>query len=363
ALCDNRMLATPPVTERRAKPSILDESLRGPVVQNRTDIYQALRPRLFGLAYRLLGSRADTEDLLQDAWFRWIAADAETIRDTEAWLVTVVTRLGIDQLRRRQARREDYLGPWLPEPLLGVTGHEAERLMEMGADISMAFLVALERLGAEERAALLLRDVLEQPYEQIAETLGKSPAACRQIISRARRRVREDRPRFCVDHAAHRRLVERFAAALLDPDGMAFAELLAEDVSWTADGGGQATAASKVLHGVRASVRLAVGIARRADGRAHSCGDDPGQRRPAHPPHLLGGQPAQAASAKLGCRALSRAGILPHVAATLMVERPHAGTSACGHFAPGSANAFLRATRLTPRSGAMCWTACRYLTV
>src|SRR5690606_11967480 len=117
---------------------------------------------------------------------------------------------------------------------------------------------------------LLLRDVLEQPYEQIAETLGKSPAACRQIISRARRRVREDRPRFCVDHAAHRRLVERFAAALLDPDGMAFAELLAEDVSWTADGGGQATAASKVLHGVRASVRLAVGIARRADGRWHT---------------------------------------------------------------------------------------------
>ncbi|MBE7927303.1 RNA polymerase sigma factor SigJ [Pseudomonas saudiphocaensis] len=239
-------------------------------MQNRTDIYQALRPKLFGLAYRLLGSRADTEDLLQDAWFKWIAADAATIRDTEAWLVTVVTRLGIDQLRRRQARREDYLGPWLPEPLLGVTGNEAERLMEMGADISMAFLVALERLGAEERAALLLRDVLEQPYEQIAETLGKSPAACRQIISRARRRVREDRPRFSIDHAAHRRLVERFAAALLDPDGMAFAELLAEDVSWTADGGGQATAASKVLHGVRASVRLAVGIARRADGQWHT---------------------------------------------------------------------------------------------
>ncbi|WP_312234213.1 RNA polymerase sigma factor SigJ [Stutzerimonas nitrititolerans] len=239
-------------------------------MQARTDFYQTLQPKLFGLAYRLLGSRADAEDLLQDAWFKWIAADTDTIRDGEAWLVTVVTRLGIDQLRRRRARREEYLGPWLPEPLLGSTDNEAERLMDVGADISMAFLVALERLGAQERAALLLRDVLDHSYEQIAETLGKSPAACRQIISRARRRVRDERPRFTVDHAAHRRLVERFAATLLDPDGMAFAELLAEDVSWMADGGGQASAASKVLHGVRASVRLAVGIARRAAGQWHT---------------------------------------------------------------------------------------------
>lgn len=239
-------------------------------MQDRTDFYQSLQPKLFGLAYRLLGSRADAEDLLQDAWFKWIAADATAIRDAEAWLVTVVTRLGIDQLRQRRARREDYLGPWLPEPLLGFTDHDGERLMELGADISMAFLVALERLGAEERAALLLRDVLEHSYEQIADTLGKSAVACRQIISRARRRVRDERPRFSVDHAAHRRLVERFAATLLDPDGMAFAELLAEDVSWVADGGGQASAASKALHGVRASVRLATGIARRADGQWHT---------------------------------------------------------------------------------------------
>lgn len=239
-------------------------------MQNHAHYYQGLRPRLFGLAYRLLGSRADAEDVLQDAWFKWSAADPAAIGDAEAWLVTVVTRLGIDQLRQRRARREEYLGPWLPEPLLGSIDHEGERLIELGADISMAFLVALERLGAEERAALLLRDVLEHSYEQIAETLGKTPAACRQIISRARRRVRDERPRFTVDQAAHRRLVERFAATLLDPDGTAFAELLAEEVSWIADGGGQATAASKVLHGVRASVRLAVGIARRADGQWHT---------------------------------------------------------------------------------------------
>nr|MBF0684881.1 RNA polymerase sigma factor SigJ [Pseudomonas sp.] len=236
-------------------------------MQDRTDFYQRLRPRLFGLAYRLLGSRADAEDLLQDAWFKWRAADTTTLRDGEAWLVTVVTRMGIDQLRQRRARREEYFGPWLPEPLLGYADHDGERLVELGADISMAFMVALERLGAEERAALLLRDVLERSYEEIAETLGKSTVACRQIISRARRRVLDAEPRFSVDAQAHRRLVERFAATLLDPDNQAFAELLAEDISWMADGGGQAVAASRVLHGVRASVRLATGIARRAAGQ------------------------------------------------------------------------------------------------
>lgn len=239
-------------------------------MQDRTDFYQRLRPRLFGLAYRLLGSRADAEDLLQDAWFKWRAADATTLRDSEAWLVTVVTRMGIDQLRQRRARREEYFGPWLPEPLLGYADHDGERLVELGADISMAFMVALERLGAEERAALLLRDVLERSYEEIAETLGKTSVACRQIISRARRRVRDAEPRFSVDAQAHRRLVERFAATLLDPDNQAFAELLAEDISWVADGGGQAVAASRVLHGVRASVRLATGIARRAAGQWHT---------------------------------------------------------------------------------------------
>ncbi|MCQ4274252.1 RNA polymerase sigma factor SigJ [Stutzerimonas degradans] len=236
-------------------------------MRDKTDFFQTLRPKLFGLAYRLLGSRADAEDLLQDAWLKWSGADAATIRDAEAWLVTVVTRLGIDQLRQRRARREEYLGPWLPEPLLGLGDHEGERLADLGADISMAFMVLLERLGAEERAALLLREVLEHSYEQIAATLGKNAAACRQIISRARRRVREERPRFAVDGEAHRRLVERFAATLLEADSTAFAELLAEDVSWMADGGGLVSAASKTLHGVRASTRLARGIARRAAGQ------------------------------------------------------------------------------------------------
>lgn len=236
-------------------------------MNDKTDLYQALRPKLFGLAYRLLGSRVDAEDLLQDAWFKWSEADCSTIRDAEAWLVTVVTRLGIDQLRKRRARQEDYYGPWLPEPLLGFTDNRAEQVIDLRADLSMAFMVALERLAAEERAALLLREVFDCSYDEIAEALGKQAAASRQIVSRARKRLRETQPRFAVDPQAHRQLVDRFAEALLAPAGDAFVNLLADEVNWVADGGGQAAAASKVVHGVRAAHRLAMGIARRAAGQ------------------------------------------------------------------------------------------------
>jgi RNA polymerase sigma-70 factor, ECF subfamily len=236
-------------------------------VNDKIELYQRLRPKLFGLAYRLLGSRVDAEDVLQDAWFKWSEADDATIHDAEAWLVTVVTRLGIDQLRQRRARQEDYYGPWLPEPLLGVTHNLAEQAIDLRADLSMAFMVALERLAPEERAALLLREVFDCSYEEIAEVLGKSTAASRQSVSRARKRIRDDQPRFTVDPQAHRQLVERFAEALLAPDSDAFVELLANEVSWMADGGGQVTAASKVVHGVRAAHRLATGIARRAAGQ------------------------------------------------------------------------------------------------
>lgn len=246
---------------------MLERNACGANVNDKIDFYQGLRPKLFGLAYRLLGSRVDAEDLLQDAWFKWSEADCTTIRDAEAWLVTVVTRLGIDQLRQRRARQEDYYGPWLPEPLLGFTGNRAEQAIDLRADLSMAFMVALERLAPEERAALLLREVFDCSYEEIAGVLGKRAAASRQIVSRARKRVREAQPRFVVDPQAHRQLVERFAEALLAPGGDAFVNLLADEVSWLADGGGQAAAASKVVHGIRAAHRLAIGIARRAAGQ------------------------------------------------------------------------------------------------
>ncbi|MCC5859067.1 MAG: RNA polymerase sigma-70 factor [Ectothiorhodospiraceae bacterium] len=236
-------------------------------MEHKTRVYQRARPRLFGLAYRLLGSRMDAEDVVQDAWFKWSDADATEIRNPEAWLVTVVTRLGIDRLRQLQARREDYFGPWLPEPVLGAQGRSAEDLNELASDLSMAFLLALERLGPEERAAFLLREVFDYSYAELADALGKNEAAVRQMVSRARGRVREDRPRFQVSEEEHRRIVQRFVHALMGEDAEAFVNLLAEEVSWVSDGGGKAVAATKVVHGVRAASRLAMGLARRWRGR------------------------------------------------------------------------------------------------
>jgi RNA polymerase sigma-70 factor, ECF subfamily len=227
----------------------------------KADLFDRARPRLLGLGYRLLGSRMDAEDLVQDAWFRWSEADSDGIDDPQAWLVTVVTRLGIDRLRQLKRRRESYVGPWLPEPLLE-EGESAEGLAEMASDLSMAFLLALERLGAQERAAFLLREVFDYPYDEIAAMLGKSEAASRQIISRAKARLREGRPRFRVDPQAHRQLVERFVATVASGDADAFVDLLSDQVRWIADGGGRARAASRVINGVRAVSRLAMGLRR-----------------------------------------------------------------------------------------------------
>ncbi|MCC5809244.1 MAG: RNA polymerase sigma factor SigJ [Ectothiorhodospiraceae bacterium] len=239
----------------------------------KTTIYQNARPKLFGLAYRLLGSRMDAEDVVQDAWFKWSEADADDIRDPEAWLVTVVTRLGIDRLRQLQARREDYFGPWLPEPLVGGQGRSAEQLSELASDLSMAFLLALERLGAEERAAFLLREVFDYSYAELGEVLDKGEAACRQMITRARARIREDRPRFQVSGEEHRQVVQRFVDALMREDSEAFVNLLAEEVSWVSDGGGKAVAATRVVRGIRAASRLAMGLARRWRGQWQATGE------------------------------------------------------------------------------------------
>ncbi|QIB64896.1 RNA polymerase sigma-70 factor [Kineobactrum salinum] len=230
-------------------------------------LYQQARPRLFGLAYRLLGSRVDAEDLVQDAWFKWRAADESLVHDAEAWLVTVVTRLGIDRQRQAKARRETYLGPWLPEPLLDEPPLDGEALMILAADLSMAFLVALERLGPEERAAFLLREVFDYSYNDIAAVLGKSEMACRQLISRARKRVRDDRVRYPVREDRQRQLATQFAEALMSEDREGFTRLLAREVEWVSDGGGKARAASRPITGVRATTRLAMGLVRRWRGK------------------------------------------------------------------------------------------------
>jgi RNA polymerase sigma-70 factor (ECF subfamily) len=225
-------------------------------------LFQSHRPRLFGVAYRMLGCRADAEDVLQDAWLRWHAADAAVIENQEAWLVTVVTRLCLDRLRATKQAREHYVGPWLPEPILTDTLPSPELQLEMQNEVSVAFLAVLERLGPEKRAAFLLKDVFDYDYPEIAEMLGKGEAALRQMVHRAREEVRAGRPKFTVADEARERLLEKFMAAATTGDRTAIMALLSEDVEYISDGGGKVYAALKVLHGPERIGRLYYSIAR-----------------------------------------------------------------------------------------------------
>jgi len=229
---------------------------------HRAATFQQLRPRLYGIAYRMLGSRADAEDMVQDAYLRWHRTDVERVQTPQAWLTTTVTRLCIDRLRAARVERDAYFGPWLPEPLVGEAPAGLDRASELASDLSVAFLVVLERLAPEERAAFLLHDVFDCGYRELAGALGKSEAACRQIVHRARERVRRDRPRFEVSEAARRRLLEKFQAAMQAADQEALIGLFAADAEWTSDGGGKTAAASKVLHGGGRIAKLIAGVGR-----------------------------------------------------------------------------------------------------
>ena len=211
----------------------------------------------------MLGSRADAEDMLQETYLRWHQADVEAIEVPEAWLVTTITRLCIDRLRAARVEREAYVGPWLPEPLVEDAYPPPDRYVELASDLSVAFLVLLERLAPEERAAFLLHDVFDAGYREIAQAIGKSEPATRQIVHRARERVRRDRPRFRISEAARARLLEKFATALRTQDEHALVALFAADVTWTSDGGGRAKAARKVIAGAERVARFATGVWRR----------------------------------------------------------------------------------------------------
>ena len=230
---------------------------------DRSAVFRQHRSRLYGIAYRMLGTKADAEDMLQEAYLRWHQANVDAIQTPEAWLVTTVTRLCIDRLRAARAEREAYVGPWLPEPLVEDAYPPPDRQAELASDLSVAFLVLLERLAPEERAAFLLHDVFEADYPEIAQALGKSQEATRQIVHRARERVRRDRPRFKVSEAARARLLEKFATAVKTQDQRALLELFADDVTWTSDGGGRAKAARKVVQGADRVARFATGVWRR----------------------------------------------------------------------------------------------------
>lgn len=232
-------------------------------MDQRTATFQQHRPRLYGIAYRMLGSRADAEDMLQEAYLRWHRTDFDRVQAPEAWLTTTMTRLCIDRLRAARTEREAYVGPWLPEPLVGEEIPPPDRQSELASDLSVAFLVVLERLAPEERAAFLLHEVFDCDYPEVARILGKNETTCRQIVHRARERVHRDRPRFQVSEAARTRLLDRFMAALQAQDHDALLALFAEDATWTSDGGGKAKAARKVVQGAARLARFAIGVRRR----------------------------------------------------------------------------------------------------
>jgi RNA polymerase sigma-70 factor, ECF subfamily len=214
------------------------------------DPFTALRPRLFSIAYRMLGTRADADDVVQDAWLRWHQADRAALQSAEAWLVTVTTRLAIDRLRAAKAEREHYVGWWLPEPLVEeVDAHTPESAAELAGELSVAFLWVLERLAPEERAAFLLRQVFDHDYSDVAQLLGKSEAACRQMVHRASERVQLERPRFEVPREAHRRLLEKFMAAAQSGQREAMRALLDENASLVSDGGGKVPSVGRILRG------------------------------------------------------------------------------------------------------------------
>lgn len=240
-----------------------------------THTFQSLRPRLRGIAYRMLGTSFDADELVQDVWLKWHDADRSAISHHEAWLVTVTTRLAIDRLRTARLQRAHYVGFWLPEPQLDENGLAAasgdagpptpEALMERADDLSVAFLTVLERLAPEARAAFLLREVFDADYADVAQALGKSEAACRQIVSRAKAQLKEGRPRQRVSTAQHYRLLAGFAEAARQGDFSRLQTLLAEDAELISDGGGLVPSFGQVLAGATRIAQLYFAIWRRSE--------------------------------------------------------------------------------------------------
>ncbi|GAA3016184.1 RNA polymerase sigma24 factor [Streptomyces fulvorobeus] len=215
-----------------------------------TDLFEEHRPVLAGVAYRMLGRVADAEDVVQEAWLRWSSADREDVREPRAYLVRVTTRLAIDRLRHLQSRREAYVGPWLPEPVVTDFGPRvpdtAERAI-LAESVSMAVLVVLESLSPLERAVFVLREAFGFPYAEIADALDRTEAAVRQLAGRAKRHVEEGRPRYDVDPAERRDLTERFLAAASGGDLDQLLALLAPDVRLVSDSGGKSKAPRRVI--------------------------------------------------------------------------------------------------------------------
>jgi RNA polymerase sigma-70 factor (ECF subfamily) len=220
--------------------------------------FDPLRPALIRVAYRMLGSVADAEDVVQDAYLRWAGADRAAVRVPAAFLRRVVTRLCLDQLKTARAQRESYVGPWLPEPVV-----EAEEV----EDVTLPLMLALERRSPLERAAVLLHDVFGESFDQIADTIGRDAAACRQLASRARTNVRADHPRFPVASAHGQEIAQAFFTASRAGDITSLGALLANDVRFHADGGGKRPAAARLMIGRDEVTRAHAAIARLLTGK------------------------------------------------------------------------------------------------
>ncbi|MDX1736655.1 MAG: sigma-70 family RNA polymerase sigma factor [Alphaproteobacteria bacterium] len=227
--------------------------------------FETLRPKLFAVAYRMLGSVGDAEDIVQDCFLRWQRTTDNEIRDIEAYLVKIVTRLCLDFLKSARVRRETYIGEWLPEPL--ITEPEEDYPHE---DVSLALLYALERLSPLERASFLLHDVFGYSFGEVARQLGKEVATCRQLAARARKHLHRDRPKYRVAHDEAQRLTNAFFKASYEGDEKALGELLSEDVVFVSDGGGKVIATINPIFGRMKVSRLLASLARKKSFKAPS---------------------------------------------------------------------------------------------
>jgi RNA polymerase sigma-70 factor, ECF subfamily len=224
------------------------------------------RSALIGAAYRVVGSLSDAEDVVQETWLRWSAADREEVRDVRAYLIRIATRLALNRLRQQQARREQYVGPWLPEPIAAApAGEDPAAVAEVADSVSMAMLVVLETLSPLERAAFVLREVFDLPFGEIAHTLGRSEAAVRQLTHRAREHVQARRPRQTVDKARHSEVTLQFLEATATGDLEGVMSLLAPDVVLVSDGGGKRRAALRPIHGPEKIARWLIAVVTRPD--------------------------------------------------------------------------------------------------
>ena len=230
---------------------------------NSLDAFNHHRRLLFGIAYRMLGTVTDAEDMVQETFLRWQQTPQTTVQSTKNYLATTITRLCIDHLRSARVRREQYVGPWLPEPLLTQQTDDPAAQVELADSLSMAFLVILERLSPIERAVFLLREVFEYDYPEIAQIVGKSAENCRQILRRSRQHLATQRPRFPVSHQQQEQITSQFLDAATQGNFQGLLTLLSKDVTFWSDGGGQVAAALKPLHGAMKVARFLLAIQRK----------------------------------------------------------------------------------------------------